>query len=199
MKRKDKLLATALVLGILGAIGGYGVFAAFSATTSNTANSITAGTVALSDNDAASSLYNQPNVKPTDPFERCIRVTYNGSLDADVKLYTPSTFPGTTESPNLASHVNLKITPGTQTAGTFPSCSNFTPAAGGNIYDGSLAAFASARNGWSNGLSAYPGTATKWATGDSLVYRFTLTVDDTNAAQGLSTGSHEFRWEARNQ
>jgi len=38
---------------------------------------------------------------------------------------------------------------------------------------------------------------------DTLVYRFTLTLQDDNNANGgatpLSSGSHAFTWEARNQ
>jgi len=38
-----------------------------------------------------------------------------------------------------------------------------------------------------------------WAEDDTLVYRFTLSVQDDNAAQGASSGLHTFTWEARNQ
>jgi hypothetical protein len=37
------------------------------------------------------------------------------------------------------------------------------------------------------------------ATGDSVVYRFSTSVQDVNLAQGATTGAHSFTWEARNQ
>jgi hypothetical protein len=50
----------------------------------------------------------------------------------------------------------------------------------------------------------YPGSQTAWNTNDTLVYRFTLTLQDNNNANGqgsgaLTSGSHSFTWEARNQ
>ena len=48
-------------------------------------------------------------------------------------------------------------------------------------------------------MAAYPGAQTQWNQNDALVYRFTLTVQDNNAAGGLTTGSHSFIWEAQNQ
>jgi hypothetical protein len=51
-----------------------------------------------------------------------------------------------------------------------------------------------------NGLADYPGTvATSWTPGDVVVYRFTVSLQDNNAAAGLASGSHAFTWEARNQ
>ena len=46
-----------------------------------------------------------------------------------------------------------------------------------------------------------PGSTTKWVNSDAVVYRFTLTLPSSApaAAQGLTTGSHAFTWEARNQ
>ncbi len=48
-------------------------------------------------------------------------------------------------------------------------------------------------------MSAYPGAQTEWDQNDAAVYRFTLTVQEDNNAQGLSIASHDFTWEARNQ
>ena len=52
-----------------------------------------------------------------------------------------------------------------------------------------------------NPLDAGPGSNTKWVNGDAVVYRFTLTLPGSApaAAQGLTTGSHAFTWESRNQ
>ena len=51
---------------------------------------------------------------------------------------------------------------------------------------------------WANGIAAFPGAQTAWNPNDSLVYRFTLQVQNNVAAQGL-TGMVGFTWEAQNQ
>lgn len=90
-----------MVLGVVACIAGAGGFSAFSSQTDNPGNSVTSGTVVLSDNDGGSALYALTNAKPGDSQSSCIKVTYSGSLDASVKVYTPSTVGA------LASSVNL--------------------------------------------------------------------------------------------
>ena len=82
-------------------------------------------------------------------------------------------------------------------ATVFPNCTGFVSEA--TIAPaGTLQAFKTARTGWANGLAAFPGVQTAWNTGDSLVYRFTVQVQNVFAAQGL-TGLVGFTWEAQNQ
>ena len=69
----------------------------------------------------------------------------------------------------------------------------------GAVILGTLAGFAAASNSYASGILAFPGAQTAWAQNDTLVYRFTLSVQDDNAAQGASSGLHTFTWEARNQ
>jgi hypothetical protein len=196
MSNRTKVLRTLVVLGIVACIAGAGVFSAFSSQTDNPGNSVTSGTVVLSDNDAGSALYTLTNAKPGDSQTSCIKVTYSGSLDSSVRIYTPSTVGA------LGTSVNLKIEPGTQASPSFPGCTNFTPDAGAALFEGTLADFAAEHGSFANGIADNPGTvATKWATGDAVVYRVTATLA-TNApdsAQGQSTGSHIIRWEAQNQ
>src|SRR3954451_17568246 len=125
MKRKEKFLLTFLLVGVLGGLAGLGIFGAFTSTTSNSNNSFASGTVVIGDNDANSALYSVSNAKPGTTTSGCIKVTYTGSLAADVHIYTASTI-GT-----LGQYVDLTITPGTQT-GTpvFPSCTGFTADSG---------------------------------------------------------------------
>jgi hypothetical protein len=81
-------------------------------------------------------------------------------------------------------------------ATTFPNCTGFTSEA--TIAPaGTLQAFKGARSGWANGVQAAPGAQASWNTGDSLVYRFTVQMQNSFAAQGL-TGLVGFTWEARN-
>lgn len=196
MSNRSKVLRTLLVLGIVACIAGAGVFSAFSSQTENSGNVITAGTVTLEDNDGGTALYVMNAAKPGESKTSCIKVTYKGSLPATVKLFTPSAIG------ELGPYVNLKVEAGTQTTSTFPSCTEFTPASSGaTVYEGTLSAFATEHATFANGITTNPASATKWETNNSVVYRFTATLSATapEAAQGKTTGSHLFRWEAQNQ
>lgn len=195
MRTSTKVLLTALCVGALGSLAAMGVFGAFSSTTTNAGNTITAGTVAIADNDAGAAMYSIAGAKPGESVSKCIKVTYTGSLDADVRIYTGSTIG------SLGQYVDLTITPGTQTTSTFPSCTGFTADPGGAIYTGTLQNFGSTKNSYANGVVDYPGSGTKWATNESVVYQVIASLQSSapDAAQGLTTGAHTFTWEARNQ
>jgi predicted ribosomally synthesized peptide with SipW-like signal peptide len=192
-----KLLITVLLVGIAGSVAGSATFSAFSSTTSNSGNSFAAGTVLISDNDAGSVLYSVSNQAPNSPaVVKCIKVTYTGTLPADVKLYTGST------TNTLDTYVNLTIEKGTIAgAPAFPSCTGFS--AQSTLYNGTLSGFAAASNTYATGVASYPGSQTQWNQNDSLYYRFTLSLQDDNNANGgaspLSAASRTFTWEARNQ
>ncbi|MGN6257357.1 MAG: TasA family protein [Solirubrobacterales bacterium] len=195
MRTSTKVLLTALCVGALGSLAAMGVFGAFSSTTTNAGNTITAGTVSIADNDAGAAMYSLTNAKPGESVSKCIKVTYTGSLEADVHLYTTSTIGA------LGQYVELTITPGTQTTPSFPSCTGFTADASGALYTGTLANFAATKNSYANGVVDYPGTGTKWAANESVVYQFAATLQSSapESAQGATTGAHTFTWEARNQ
>lgn len=193
MSRARKLALTALVLTAAVAAIGLGTYSAFSATTANSGNAIAAGTVVLGDNDTNQAMYNVSNQKPGDSFQQCIKVDYTGSLSSTVKLYTASTIG------SLGQYIDLQIRTGSGSP-TFPGCSGFTPD-GSDLYNGTLANFGSTYTNWSNGLlDAGPGAASSWVNGNSVVYRFTLTLQSSapDVAQNTSTGSHAITWEARN-
>ncbi len=189
--RARKVLASLAVVGVLGAVAGLGAYSAFTSTTTNSGNSFASGTVALSDNDTGAAMYNVSNQKPGDTVTQCIKVTYTGSVDADVKLYTPSTIG------SLGPYIDVQVRPGSGNP-TFPGCTGFTADAA-DIYNDTLANFPASYAGGI--LDAGPGAATKWVLNDAVVYRFTLTLRSSapDAAQGLTTGSHAFTWEARGQ
>ncbi|HEX5609664.1 MAG TPA: hypothetical protein VFX45_06195 [Solirubrobacterales bacterium] len=195
MSHRTKILRTLVVLGLLACIAGAGVFSAFSSQTDNPGNVVTAGTVTLADNDAGSALYTLTAAKPGDSQTSCVKVTYTGSLNANVRIYTPSTIGA------LGPNVNLKIEPGTQASPSFPSCTGFTPDAGGALFEGTLSSFGSEKNSYANGVVDFPGAGTKWVTNDAVVYRVTATLSASapDAAQGQTTGTHIIRWEAQNQ
>jgi hypothetical protein len=195
VKTTTKVLLTALCVSALGSLAAMGVFGAFSSTTTNAGNTITAGTVAIADNDAGAAMYSLTAAKPGESVSKCIKVTYTGSLDADVRIYTLSTIG------SLGQYVDLTITPGSQTTPSFPSCTGFVADSGGAIYTGTLQSFGTTKNSYANGVVDYPGTGTKWATGESVIYQVSATLQSSapDVAQGLTTGAHTFTWEARNQ
>jgi Camelysin metallo-endopeptidase len=193
--RGRKLALTMLVLGLVSAAASYGVYSSFTATTGNASNSFAAGSVAISDNDSSTAMLALTNAKPGDSDTSCIKITYTGSLDAGVRLYGSI-------SGSLASYLTLTVTRGTDSSPSFDSCTNFTAdgtnylgLGNGVIYQGSLASYpANYAAGIVDPKTATPET---WTTNEAHSYKFTITLDDNNAAQSL-TGSASFTWEARN-
>jgi Camelysin metallo-endopeptidase len=191
MSRGRKTLLSLLLVGALGAVAGIGTFSAFSATTVNAGNTFDAGTVVINDNDANSAMYNITAAKPNDVVVRCIRVTYAGSLPSTVHLYT------NTPVNAFGQYVTLSIAKGTMPgATTFPNCTGFTSEA--TIFSGTLSSFAASNTNYATGSAAAPGAATQWVQNDSVVYQFTLTMQDNPLATGGTSGTHSFTWEAQN-
>ena len=197
MTRTKTVLRALLGVGAAGAIAAFGTFSAFSSTTDNPGNTIATGSVAISDNDGGvSKLIEISGAKPGTDYDRCIRVTYTGTLPADVKLSVPNTV-GV-----LASDLELDVTPGTLPGTTtgFGDCTGFTADAGGNIFGSNaadtLATFRASHNDWTNGLAHNPGGS--WTQSESVVYRFRVNVQD-DAPQGVATDAFTVKWEARNQ
>jgi hypothetical protein len=195
MNKSQKLLASAVVVGVLGSVVALGVFGLFSATTQNSGNEISSGTIAISDNDAGSAMFNVTNAKPGDSWTRCIKVSYNGSLAADVKLYELG------GGGPLSPYLKLKLEQGTQPEATFPSCTGFTPDGTngtGTIYEGP--GFGSIGNSYDTGAPVVPFGQTVWNPGESLVFRATLTLNPEapQLAQGNTTNEFTIVAEARN-
>lgn len=186
--RTRKLLLTAAVVGGTAAIAGAGVFAAFTATTTNTGNSIASGTVVLNNNNPlGSALYTVTNGGPGSSTQRCIRITYAGTLPSTVRMYRGGTV-------NNGTAFNLQIERGSGlNAGGYPSCTGFVSA--GNVYNGTLGAFPTT---YAAGPDA---RGSAWAQNDTVDYRVTISVVDDptpNAHQTVvSSGAHDFTWEAR--
>lgn len=190
MTRTKTLLRTLLGVGAAGAIAAFGTFSAFSSTTENPGNRLTTGTVQLTDNDVDVAAYFGTGLEAGESRRKCIRVQYTG-LDADVKLYVPDALGA------LAQYVTLSITPGTQ-ATPNPDCTGFVPEAT-PLYSGTLKDFRDQHYDWDRGLADAPGSATAWASGNSVVYEVKATVQDTDDAQNKDTLVHRLVWEARNR
>jgi len=189
MKNKSKMLASVLIVGVLGGLVALGISGAFSATTQNAGNEIRTGTVALSDNDGGQALFNVNNAQPGDSYIRCIKVSYNGSLPAQVRTYLQST-PG-----SLTQYLSIDVDTGTQTTSTFPDCTGFTEDA--ELYSGPISS--AIFGDYNSGLASNPPGKTQWDQGDSVVYRIELSLSSSmpNSVQGATTGPVTVVWEAR--
>jgi hypothetical protein len=193
---RKNLAKGVLPLGLLASAGmvWQSSYAAFSGTTSNGGNSWTAGTVKLTDAKNGSALLTATGLKPGDGGTACIQLTYGGSLAAATKLYVA---PGdlTTSTPsNLAPYLTLKVDEG---AGSDPGCSDFVATTNDynptNSTAGTLDTFATSATNFASGVGAWLPAAN----GATKNYRFTWTVQDNNAAQGLNATA-TFTWEAQN-
>jgi len=190
-----RILLTLLVLGVAGAAAGAGSWSAFTATTANSGNSFEAGTVVIEDNDGSNAMLALANAKPGDSDTSCIRVKYTGSLAATVRVY--ATVTGT-----LPQYLTLTVTRGTDSSPSWDSCTNFTAdgtnyigQGNGVVYSANLSAFPAS---YAAGLvDPTSGSPESWATDEVHSYKFVVTLQDDNAAQGLS-GTAAVTWEARN-
>jgi hypothetical protein len=199
MSRSSKVLAAVVPLGIIasGVIVWQASFAAFSATTTNPNNTFSAGTVVLTDNRQPSTvMFNPTGLKPGSTGSACIKVTYNGSLAANVKMYVVGSDLTTSSGTNLANYLTVQIAEGT---GTATDCSDF--AGGTNIYNATgsgdltktLSAFSAASNSFATGVSAFAPTGSAQA----KTYKITYWLQDNSAAAGMNSTA-KFTWEAQN-
>jgi len=189
MTKTRKALWSTLIVAVLGGLAAFGAFSAFSDTTSNNNNQFATGSVAIG-NNAVSPLYSVSNATPGQTStDHCIKISYTGSLPATVKVYRSAFSGGST--PNLSSHITLTVTRGT---GDQENCGDFSGST--NVYSGLLSAFAT---DWTGGLGLNDqGGNAVWNNTDAVTYKFSAQVADDPAAEGLSTGTHSFTWEARN-
>jgi len=199
MSLARKLLASAVACGLAVVVAGAATWSSFAQTTANPSNSFSAGTVAISDNDAGTTL-SIPALSPGVSSSGCIKVTYTGSLASAVRMYASTTGA-------LAQYLNLTITRGTQTSPTFPSCTGFSAdsanyigAGAGVMYSGTLSNLASSYTNFASGLVDAPGSPQSWSGGSAHSYMLTVSLPAgaPSAAQGLSSTA-TFTWEARNQ
>jgi predicted ribosomally synthesized peptide with SipW-like signal peptide len=190
--RRRKVLLTIAVVCALVALIALGSFAAFTATTVNSGNQISSGTVNITQHTGATTLYNITNQKPNQSTQKCIRVTYSGSLPASVELYET----GTINNPTLY-NIQVERGSGLTTLDGTMSCAGFTQSSIAYT-TGALSSFPTT---YATGVDGKP-TNTPWSTGDSVDYRFTITQNDDTTANAhtsvASSGAHTFTWEARN-
>ena len=160
--------------------------AAFSAQTDNAGNAFAAGTVAISDNDSGTAMFNLSDLAPGDNATGCIEVTYSGSLDPEVRL-----FGAATAGDGLEDYLDLTVERGDGDCATFGTVT----AVWTNGTDGDLGAFLGASTDYASGANDWQPTGGGPA--DMVPYRFTVELQDDNAAQGKNV-TVTFTWEAQN-
>jgi hypothetical protein len=182
-------IAIPVALIASGAVVSTASYSAFSATTVNPTSNWNAGSVALSDDDSNSALFNATALKPGSTGSNCITVTSTGTLPSAVKLY--GTGAATTNA--LSSSINLTVEQGT--GGGFGSCTNFVAATtGGTVFSGTLASFGSSKTDYSTGVGSWApnGAGTQ-------VYKITYTVPTSAPSTVMGgTASLGLTWEAQN-
>jgi len=185
------MVPTAVVAVLAGVLGSGAMVwqasqAAFSATTANPTNNWTAGSVAITDDDSNTAMFNATGLTPngTNTGVKCIAVTYSGNVAAPVRLYGAA--PGGT---GLAGYLRLTVEIGTGGAFT-AGCTGF--AATSTLFNNALLSTWTATS-YANGIAAWTPTG---ASSETRVFRFTYTLVDDQNAMG-KTASMPFTWEAQ--
>lgn len=162
--------------------------AAFVTQTSNPGtNTVNAAGIDLTDNDNDAVMFNVSNLVPGVNEDRCIEVTYTGTVNPQaVRLYTSAAPTG-----SLATYLNLTIDIGADASGAYSGCGGFSST--GNLYTGTLAAFNTARTNWGNGLTTWDPAGT----GETRTFRFRISVQDNALAEGQSATNFGFQWETQ--
>jgi hypothetical protein len=181
-----RMVSVLASLGVVSALVVASSQAAFNANTTNGSNSWSSGSVAIADDDSDSVLFNVTGMKPGDTATKCVNVTYTGSLTADVKLY------GSIAGTGLSTYLTTAIDIGTGAAGgSSASCTGFSSSS--SLFSGTLASFGSTYTNFTTGLGSFAGATNP----TTKSYRFTVTLQDDNAAQS-KTATATFTWEAQN-
>jgi hypothetical protein len=193
-------------------------YAAFSASTGNGGNSWSAGSVAIGNDQSGSAVFSLSGLKPdaatstlsppptgafagsaaTTGGSACIKVTYTGTLPADVRVHAALVNAGA--DGGLGQYLLFAVDVGTDaSAGADLACATFTT--GSYVY-GSAANTNVFLSGMPTTAAGYAGGLTGWtgATQNSSVwYRLSwlLPADTPNAAQ-LESTTATFTWEAQN-
>lgn len=176
-RRRGSRAALALAVGVgivgSGALVYQASFAAFTATTDNQGNSWETGSLTLQNNSMGEAMFSVTGLKGAGPAggetgTRCITVTKEGSLPADIVLAADVT--GDTATLGAA----LQLAVDWQTGEVPPNCAGFAPA--DSVYSGALASMNSSAV-WNAGADTQVRT-----------YRvtWTLPATDSSTLQGKS-------------
>ena len=131
-------------------------------------------------------MFNLSDLAPDDNAVGCIEVTYSGTLDPEVRL-----FGSATAGDGLEAYLDLTVERGDGDCTTFGT----STAVWTNGTDGDLGAFLGAATDYASGADDWQPTG--GGPDDTVPYRFTVQLQDDNAAQG-KTVTVTFTWEAQN-
>jgi hypothetical protein len=162
--------------------------AAFVAQNDNLSNQVTSAVVDLADNDSATAMFqNVTGLAPGATQQRCIDVTYTGTVDPlPVRLFAAGA-----PTAALAPYLDLTVQIGSDPSPSFGDCTGFVSA--GTVWTGTLADFATTHGTYAAGATTWdPGTTSP----STRTFRFALSVQDDAAAEGLTT-TFGFTWETR--
>jgi hypothetical protein len=195
-----------LASGCIMLASSYSIFAS---TATNPGNVWSAGSVVINDDDSGSALFslapgagqiNSANMKPGASVVNCVRVTYTGALQANVRIFVSSVSGvngggGTGILPYL--HVKIEES---SAGGAFGSCGAF--GAGTTIWDTSTHGGVASDliNVFPTTYATGPSTAlATWSNNTWRAYRFTFTLDSStpDTSQG-ATATAAFNWQAQN-
>ncbi|GAA1427372.1 hypothetical protein GCM10009616_04370 [Microlunatus lacustris] len=185
------VLAVPAAIAVSGLVVSQASYSAYSSTTVSPTSNWASGTVALSDDDNNTAAFTAANLKPGSTGTQCIAVTSTGSLASTVHLYATDL----SSTKDLAANIDLQVVQGT--GGSFGNCAGFTPVAGGGqLYSGTVAGFAAAHTGFSNGVGNWAPTGARTESRSyQIVYTVKTTAPDTTQGGTAGVG---FTWEAQN-
>jgi len=157
--------------------------AAFTASTSTGTNGWETGRVSLDDDLSGAAMFTVDALMPGENGGRCITVTYQGNLPADVRLYVADA------GGSLGQYLDLVVQEG---SGGTSSCAGFVAEQTLSMGHATLSNFTSDHTRFDDGVSTWQPTGP----GQTRVYRIAWRLRDDNAAQGRQAGCR-FVWEAR--
>jgi hypothetical protein len=164
--------------------------AAFTMTTDNSGNSFTAGNVALVDDDLGASRFTVTAMEPGQTITRCIRVTYNGTVDPSVvRLYSG----GFVDSGNFGDYLNVTVDEGN--GGDFTTCTGFVEDDAGAEFADTLTSLDALHTNYGNGFGEWDPSAA----GQSKTYQITVELDAATPTgeQNESVTALTFTWEVQ--
>jgi hypothetical protein len=179
------IVVAALLAGVLasGMLVWGSSSAMFAGTTSTPTNSWAAGAVSLSDDDSSTAMFTTAtSIVPGDSGTECIKVTFTGNMNANVRLY--ASLGGT----GLGTYIDLVIDQGN--GGDSSTCSGFVMETSTGTL--TMAAFAAARTNYATGFGTWAPTANL----QTRTYRVAWSIQSNNSAVG-KTATLALTWEAQ--
>ena len=199
MKPSHRTAALAVTAaGCAVAFSLQGTQAAFTATTTSI-GTFTAGSVKLSDNDVTNDvLLNVGPLAQGASGEKCITVTYEGTLASNIRLHVAvAETDGGSDGMLLDTHLDIKVDYGT--AGAWANCAGFSAVS--RVYSGSLADMRTTALDFDTAKKLGTAGTADWTpappTDMVRVFKFTYKLADEapNTVQG-DTAVATFTWRA---